>query len=273
MPSVPNAAARKRILVATENRLARSGAQRLAAVRGKLIALLNEADIYAVSAGRQERRLQAIYARAADLISNAYADLNATAREQLVTLAAQHGARVAADVEKAIAAKGYNVRLVLPTQAEFRALATMTPVRGAVMRDWWTRQRQTTLRKFKDEVRIGYLNGEGIPDLTNRVSDALDVAANQAEALARTAVNSVANRAAMDTYKENSDLVGSFQYVAVLDDRTTDICEELDGEIFALDDPEAKVPPQHWNCRSTTIPVINWGAVKAASEPADESAA
>lgn len=100
--------------------------------------------------------------------------------------------------------------------------------------------------------------------MAGRVEHALGFAARQAEALTRTAVNSIANRAALLTYRENDDVMGQYQYVAAVDDRTTEICLELNGQIFDVNDPTAKMPPQHWNCRSTTVPVVNYGALKSA---------
>jgi SPP1 gp7 family putative phage head morphogenesis protein len=42
------------------------------------------------------------------------------------------------------------------------------------------------------------------------------------------------------------------QYSAILDDRTTEICSELDGLIYKYDDPifDSITPPNHFNCRS-----------------------
>jgi SPP1 gp7 family putative phage head morphogenesis protein len=71
--------------------------------------------------------------------------------------------------------------------------------------------------------------------------------------LARTEFNNVANQAKYDSYVEQG-IINQYQYVATLDDRTSEICQELDGEIFDLKDKEtgANYPPMHPNCRSTT---------------------
>lgn len=57
--------------------------------------------------------------------------------------------------------------------------------------------------------------------------------------------------------------VEALEYSAILDDRTTEICQELDGKVFAADSPEWETyrPPNHYNCRSVLIPVTvvdNW---------------
>ena len=44
----------------------------------------------------------------------------------------------------------------------------------------------------------------------------------------------------------------AYEFSAIMDDRTTDICQALDGAIIPVDSPEAEyaTPPMHFNCRS-----------------------
>lgn len=53
------------------------------------------------------------------------------------------------------------------------------------------------------------------------------------------------------------DFVEALEYSAILDDRTTEICRELDGKVFASDSPEWDQyrPPNHYNCRSVLVPI------------------
>jgi uncharacterized protein with gpF-like domain len=41
-----------------------------------------------------------------------------------------------------------------------------------------------------------------------------------------------------------------------LDDRTSEICSELDGKIFREADIDKYNPPLHYNCRSVIVPVF-----------------
>lgn len=45
------------------------------------------------------------------------------------------------------------------------------------------------------------------------------------------------------------------QYIAILDRRTTELCNSLDGKIFPVDDPIWKrlYPPNHFNCRAVVV--------------------
>jgi SPP1 gp7 family putative phage head morphogenesis protein len=53
------------------------------------------------------------------------------------------------------------------------------------------------------------------------------------------------------------NFVEALEYSAILDDRTTEICQQLDGKVYAADAPEWENyrPPNHYNCRSVLIPV------------------
>ena len=82
------------------------------------------------------------------------------------------------------------------------------------------------------------------------------LARTQVSALTRTAVTQVTNDATNRVYDLNRDVLKGYQYVATLDSRTSIICGRLDGRIFSFDSEFKPQPPQHFNCRSTTIPVI-----------------
>ena len=50
--------------------------------------------------------------------------------------------------------------------------------------------------------------------------------------------------------------MAAYQYSAILDDRTSAICEGLHGKIFkAGSEP---IPPMHFNCRSLLIPITKY---------------
>jgi SPP1 gp7 family putative phage head morphogenesis protein len=51
--------------------------------------------------------------------------------------------------------------------------------------------------------------------------------------------------------------VSAFQYSAILDDRTTELCQDLDGKVWDADNPlwDTFKPPNHFNCRSVLIAI------------------
>ena len=79
----------------------------------------------------------------------------------------------------------------------------------------------------------------------------------QAQRLIRTEANYMLNQAAEAAYKELG--VDRYQYLATLDNRTSDACQELDGKVIEVAKavPGLNYPPLHPYCRSTTIPYFD----------------
>lgn len=99
---------------------------------------------------------------------------------------------------------------------------------------------------------------DGLPLST--VFEALDIDGNalsetSLERFSRTKITEVMNRGRKD-YFDEGDIVQGYQYSAILDDRTSQICETLNGKIFTKE--SAPTPPMHWNCRSVLIPITKY---------------
>lgn len=75
--------------------------------------------------------------------------------------------------------------------------------------------------------------------------------------IVRTEGTRINNEAMMKTF-DDSKLYDEYEYVAVIDRKTSDVCKDLDGEIFKLKDREVGInfPPMHVNCRSSFSVVI-----------------
>lgn len=80
------------------------------------------------------------------------------------------------------------------------------------------------------------------------------------ERYARTKTTEVFNRGRMD-YFESTGVVAAYQYSAIIDDVTSEVCGELNGKIFEKED--APIPPLHFNCRSLLIPITRFEEYKA----------
>jgi SPP1 gp7 family putative phage head morphogenesis protein len=140
--------------------------------------------------------------------------------------------------------------------------------------------------RFSQVVRQGLLTGEPTPAIAKRLIGSLQfgeeaktvkqliaaggqataVADNQVIALVRTSINQVANTASQQVYEANQDITPRYRYVATLDTRTSAICRALDGREFEYG--KGPTPPQHFNCRSTTVPVIDYKALGFTPPPA-----
>lgn len=75
------------------------------------------------------------------------------------------------------------------------------------------------------------------------------------ERYSRTKHTEVMNRGRLEFFG-STGVVAAYQYSAILDDRTSDICRGLHGKIFkAGTEP---VPPMHFNCRSVLVPITKY---------------
>jgi SPP1 gp7 family putative phage head morphogenesis protein len=56
------------------------------------------------------------------------------------------------------------------------------------------------------------------------------------------------------------DIMAGEMFSAIMDDRTTEICQSLDGQVFTYGDPDIArfTPPLHFNCRSTLVPITKY---------------
>ena len=111
----------------------------------------------------------------------------------------------------------------------------------------------------KQEIVNGMIQGINLKTMTKRVSERFETAKkNDVERLLRTEVNYVLNQATLDGYKEAG--IEKYEFSATLDNRTSQICSELHGNIFEIKNIAVGLnyPPMHPRCRSTTIPIINY---------------
>ena len=154
--------------------------------------------------------------------------------------------------------------------------ATITLPNGEVISKAFRGIATSQAERFSQVVRNGLLTGETTPDIAKRLIGSLQfgeqaktvgqlaaaggqltqVADNQILTLIRTSINQVANTASQQVYEANQDITQKYRYIATLDTKTSAICRALDGREF--DYGKGPMPPQHFNCRSTTVPVINY---------------
>ena len=112
------------------------------------------------------------------------------------------------------------------------------------------------LHSLQTEITQSLILKEGTDSLSNRIAKRLNVSYNNVRRLVETETAYIQERASFDVYDELE--VEKYQILATLDNRTTDICRHLDGEIFDKKDVKIGVtaPPFHCYCRTTTIPYI-----------------
>lgn len=158
------------------------------------------------------------------------------------------------------------------SKEQFNAIVADTLIEGAPSSEWWSRQSVKLVDYFKDNVRKGWMLGEGMDEITRRLIGGTDKNGNPvfdikkgtlrgAKALVRTSVQAISSEARKGVFKENADILKGVQWVSTLDTRTSVGCAALDGLMWDLEnnpighDMVLEGPPRHWNCRSVLSPV------------------
>jgi len=112
-------------------------------------------------------------------------------------------------------------------------------------------------KRIETIIREGIAEGKTRDEIAVKVREGNvhNISRNQSKTLVTTAITSVTTQMDHAVYKHNEDVIEGWQYVAVLDSRTTPLCSHRDGKIYSVDEVE-KLPPAHYGCRSTTTPVF-----------------
>jgi len=102
--------------------------------------------------------------------------------------------------------------------------------------------------------------GKSIKQIAKKGGVVTKLANYQVQTIVRTSINQVYNQASQAVYAANSKVAPKYEYVATLDSRTSPICQRLDGKKFEYN--KGPTPPQHFNCRSTTVPVVDFNKLQ-----------
>lgn len=118
----------------------------------------------------------------------------------------------------------------------------------------WENRRRLAFT-IKQEFTKGLTRGDTIQEISRTISEKLNVSLSDAERLVRTETCWIQNKATADAYTDYG--LDEYEYLAYMDNRTSQVCQELDGQIFKLKDFSIGVnaPPMHCYCRSAILPI------------------
>jgi len=160
------------------------------------------------------------------------------------------------------------LRRILPIQVDFdlptaervsRAVKTK-PFQGRVLKDWTRGLERGDIDRLTTTIRQGIVEGLTTQAIVTSVigtrklgfkDGILHKSRQGVTAITRTALNHAANEAREEFFKENEDIVKNLVWVAVLDGRTTPICQARSGERFPVG--KGPRPPAHIACRSLMV--------------------
>lgn len=131
-------------------------------------------------------------------------------------------------------------------------------------------------KKAKNILTNGIKSGLSEEQIVKKIKEEMaDVSERWMSTVVRTKTTEMFNEA-RKTYWETDEIakeiVEAYEFSAILDDRTSEICESLDGKIFKKGDFIDRVtPPLHFNCRSVLIPITKYQEYEIDNEPTIES--
>ena len=108
----------------------------------------------------------------------------------------------------------------------------------------WEHRRKLALT-LKEELNRGLIRGDSLQDISRVIADKLNNSYSNAMRLVRTESCWVMNEATVNNYKDNG--VKEYQIMAFLDNNTSKICHDMDGEVFNEKEaiPGNTLPPFH----------------------------
>lgn len=113
---------------------------------------------------------------------------------------------------------------------------------------------------FLTAADVAEATGLGAEELAELLGDTAEMNLARLNTIVRTNVFDSFNEARFDYFTDESmgGFVEAFEYSAIMDENTTEICEELNGFTRRADDDiwNKYAPPNHFNCRSVLIPVV-----------------
>lgn len=165
----------------------------------------------------------------------------------------------------------FGLTAALPSATTLERIAKTSLIEGATIGTWFGTLQETTRFELSRAVKLGVSLGETNQQIWSRIksssergTEVLAKTRRNGMAIVRTSVQTISNEVRQATFQENADLVDGVQWLATLDGRTSEICIARSGLVWELPDYKPKGhsigwnggPPAHWNCRSTTIPVL-----------------
>jgi SPP1 gp7 family putative phage head morphogenesis protein len=244
------------------------GLQRLSASTArKVLALLTRSeqriverllfeDITTLSRTRQEKLLRDLR----KVIGTAYTTATGALQLDLNELAVYETQYQADLFKRVIPVK---LETVTPVAAQVIAAVNSKPFQGHFLKDVYAELSMSAFKQVRNTIRAGFTEGLTTDQIVRELRGTAAAGykdgvfaktKRETTAVVRTAINHTANTARESYYEANDDILSGVRWSSTLDGRTTSICQARDGVIYEVG--KGPRPPAHWNCRSSTSPVV-----------------
>lgn len=160
----------------------------------------------------------------------------------------------------------FDVQKGLGVAFEFAAMPNRTV--ETILRNPWSGSHFSTrvwgntdelARQLNETITAGFKSGISSRKMVRELQERMNVGKHVANRLIRTETTYMTNAAELESYKELG--IEKYIFLATLDKRTSDICQDMDLKEFFVKDAKAgkNYPPMHVFCRSTTRAKIDVG--------------
>lgn len=240
-------------------------------LRAQLIAVIESAGTDTFTA----QRLNTVLASVLALNKSIYAEVGKVLVEVVSDLA-KYEIGYQKELFQAVIPKEVRVVVSLNTinLDQARQIAMSRPFQGKLLKEWMSDLEAGRAERIRDGIRIGMVEGQTTEQIVRRVmgikaegyaDGLLNRSRQDIEAVVRTAISHTAQGARDAFYKANADIVSEVRWLSTLDSKTSAPCRLRDRLVYTCDTHQPvghKVPwlsgpgRLHWNCRSTSTPII-----------------
>jgi len=243
----------------------------------KIIALLNKTDVdlrkqllkrKGVTPTITSKRLELMKKDVAEIIADAK-QIYTNSLTKTATGVVQSELKFTNNLIKNAIPNEVPISFIQPAPSQILGAIKATPFANTTTQGMiadWARSKTNT---FTNAIQQAYVQGKSIDDVAsilfgskafNYTNGLVDASRRQVRTQVRTAINHFASTSREIIYAENQDIIKGIQWVSTLDGSTTLLCMNLDGKVDYSDGSKNELngqrPPAHFNCRSTTVPVI-----------------
>ena len=130
-------------------------------------------------------------------------------------------------------------------------------------------------------AQAGFLTKDDLMEATGMdaaavaaLGESAEMQAARLDTIVRTNVFDAFNETRYEYFTDPAleGFVEAFEYSAILDENTTEVCSQMDSVTWPADDPrwDTLKPPLHYNCRSVLIPVVQGDTWEPSDDPGVE---
>lgn len=151
----------------------------------------------------------------------------------------------------------YNIKLNSISRATINSISNQTWIGSLNWSERIWKDRSTLGKSLDDLLKKNIVQGRSLEYTARLIKSKFHTSTYNAMRLVRTESTYTHEQASLKFYEDTA--CKKYEFMAHLDDRTSEICSHEDGQTYNIKDAVVGVnyPPMHPNCRSTTAPVID----------------